>query len=56
MLKKGAKAPVNRDSLFTIGSCTKAFTTVAISMLVQDGKLSWDGASAYRPMKQKEPA
>lgn len=42
VLKKGAKAPVNRDSLFTIGSCTKAFTTVAISMLVQDGKLSWD--------------
>ena len=22
----------------------------------KDGKLSWDGASAYRPMKQKEPA
>jgi CubicO group peptidase (beta-lactamase class C family) len=33
---------VNRDTLFTIGSCTKAFTTVAIAMLVAEGKCRWD--------------
>ena len=33
---------VDEHSLFTIGSCTKAFTATAISMLVMDGKCSWD--------------
>lgn len=42
ILEKGSKARVNRDTLFTIGSCTKAFTTVAIAMLVEEGKLNWD--------------
>lgn len=34
--------PVNPQSLFPIGSCTKAFTTTAISILVDDGILNWD--------------
>jgi CubicO group peptidase (beta-lactamase class C family) len=33
---------VDADTLFGIGSCTKAFTATAIGMLVQDGKISWD--------------
>jgi CubicO group peptidase (beta-lactamase class C family) len=36
------KTPVNRDSLFTIGSCTKAFTTAAIGILVAEKKCTWD--------------
>jgi CubicO group peptidase (beta-lactamase class C family) len=37
-----AKTPVNRDTLFTIGSCTKAFTTVAVAILVAENKCRWD--------------
>jgi len=33
---------VDEHTLFTIGSCTKAFTATAVAMLVMDGKLSWD--------------
>lgn len=35
-------APVTPDTLFPIGSCTKAFTTTALAMLVDDGKMRWD--------------
>jgi CubicO group peptidase (beta-lactamase class C family) len=35
--------PVTTDTLFDIGSCTKAFTTAAIAMLVDEGKMQWDG-------------
>jgi CubicO group peptidase (beta-lactamase class C family) len=43
----GAKAlgkddPLTPDSLFAIASCTKAFTTTALAMLVAEGKLHWD--------------
>lgn len=34
--------PVDGDTLFGIGSTTKAFTTTAIAMLVADGRMSWD--------------
>lgn len=34
--------PVDADTLFGIGSISKAFTTTAIAMLAQEGKLSWD--------------
>jgi len=34
--------PVTTDTLFAIGSCTKAFTATAIGMLVSEGKLEWD--------------
>lgn len=36
------KDPVTADTLFDIGSCTKAFTSAAIAMLVDDGKMGWD--------------
>ncbi len=34
--------PVTGDTLFAIGSCTKAFTTFAMGTLVDEGKLEWD--------------
>jgi CubicO group peptidase (beta-lactamase class C family) len=34
--------PVTADTLFAIGSSTKAFTTMAMGMLVEEGKLAWD--------------
>jgi CubicO group peptidase (beta-lactamase class C family) len=34
--------PVTVDTLFAIGSSTKAFTTLAMGILVDEGKLAWD--------------
>jgi CubicO group peptidase (beta-lactamase class C family) len=34
--------PVTTDTLFAIGSCTKAFTTFVLGTLVDEGKLEWD--------------
>jgi CubicO group peptidase (beta-lactamase class C family) len=34
--------PVTPDTLFAIGSCTKAFTTAAMAILVDEGKMTWD--------------
>ena len=34
--------PVNAETLFAVGSCTKAFTTMALALLVDEGKLDWD--------------
>jgi CubicO group peptidase (beta-lactamase class C family) len=42
--------PVGPQTVFAIGSCTKAFTTAALGMLVDDGKLEWD-----KPVKQYLP-
>ena len=36
------KLPVTPHTLFAIGSSTKAFTAMAISMLIDDGRLEWD--------------
>ncbi len=36
------KLPVTPDTLFAIGSSTKAFTTFALATLVDEGKLDWD--------------
>lgn len=36
------KQPITAQSLFGIASTSKAFTTTAIAMLVQDGLLEWD--------------
>ena len=40
--KLGESGAVDADTLFQIASNTKAFTTAALAMLVEDGKLSWD--------------
>jgi CubicO group peptidase (beta-lactamase class C family) len=36
------KLPVTENTLFAIGSCTKAFTAAILGMLVQEGKLDLD--------------
>jgi CubicO group peptidase (beta-lactamase class C family) len=38
----GKPDKVDADTLFGIGSNTKAFTTAALAMLVDEGKLGWD--------------
>jgi CubicO group peptidase (beta-lactamase class C family) len=38
----GKKDPVTPDTLFCLGSCSKAFTTAVMAMLVDEGKLKWD--------------
>jgi CubicO group peptidase (beta-lactamase class C family) len=36
------KLPVTPDTIFGIGSCTKAFSTFAIGTLVEEGLMEWD--------------
>ena len=36
------KSPVDENTNFAIASNSKAFTTTALTLLVEDGKLSWD--------------
>ena len=38
----GKPAPVDARTLFQIGSTTKAFTTAALALLVEEGRLGWD--------------
>ena len=38
----GRNDAVTPDTVFPIASCTKAFTTTAMAMLVDEGKMSWD--------------
>jgi CubicO group peptidase (beta-lactamase class C family) len=38
----GKPEPVTPDTLFPIASCTKAFTTTAMAMLADEGKMAWD--------------
>ena len=45
------KLPVTSKTLFAIGSCTKAFTTMAIGMLAEQGKVDWD-----KPVRNYLPA
>jgi CubicO group peptidase (beta-lactamase class C family) len=40
--KLGSPAPVDENTLFGIGSNTKAFTSAALASLVDEGKISWD--------------
>jgi len=40
--KRGDTAPVTRDDLWHLGSCTKAMTAAIVGKLVEDGKLRWD--------------
>jgi cyclic peptide transporter len=46
----GSRIPVTDSTLFQIGSCSKAFTSLALATLVKDGKLNWeDPVSRYLP-------
>jgi CubicO group peptidase (beta-lactamase class C family) len=38
----GKDDPVSPETLFPLASCTKAFTTTAMAVLVDEGKMSWD--------------
>jgi CubicO group peptidase (beta-lactamase class C family) len=38
----GSEKPMTADTLFAIGSCTKAFTATALALLVEEGKAAWD--------------
>ncbi|MBL8271614.1 serine hydrolase, partial [Steroidobacter sp.] len=38
----GKPARIDPDTLFQVGSTTKAFTTAALGLLVEQGKLHWD--------------
>ena len=40
--KLGDPAPVTPRTLFAVGSTTKAFTTTALGMLVDEGRFGWD--------------
>ncbi len=42
--KQGESAPVTAQSLFRIASNTKAFTTAALAMLVDQRRIAWDDA------------
>jgi len=42
--------PVDADTIFAIGSSSKAFTTLALGILVDQGKLEWD-----RPVREYIP-
>jgi CubicO group peptidase (beta-lactamase class C family) len=46
-----AGQPVTADTLFPIASCTKAFTTAAMAVLVEEGKIGWDD-----PVRKHLPA
>ena len=49
--------PVNSDTYFGVGSCTKSFTATAIGILVDEGILEWDTPiGKYLPsFKMKDP-
>lgn len=40
--KAGESTPVDANTLFAIGSSSKAFTAAALAILVDEGKLKWD--------------
>lgn len=60
--KLGEPGPVDADTLFGIASNSKAFTTAAIAILVDEGKLKWDdpvtkylpGFAVYDPYVTRE--
>lgn len=48
--KIGEDTPVDEETVFAIGSASKAFTAAAVAMLVDEGKLAWeDPVSKYLP-------
>ncbi len=42
VLEKGKPARADEQTIFAIGSSTKAFTTASLAMLIDEGKLKWD--------------
>ncbi len=54
----GTSAPVTPDTVFAIASTSKAFTTTAMAMLVDEGKMAWDDpVQTHVPFfKLKDPA
>jgi CubicO group peptidase (beta-lactamase class C family) len=40
--ERGKAEAVTPDTLFAVGSCTKAFTAMALAVLVDEGKAAWD--------------
>src|SRR5215471_18621301 len=40
--RAGSADAVTPDTRFAIGSCTKAFTTTAMALMVDQGKMGWD--------------
>src|SRR5258708_4805131 len=38
----GRSGPVTPETIFPLASCTKAFTTLALAMLVDQGKMHWE--------------
>lgn len=40
--EKGKAERISPDTVFPLASCSKAFTTTLMAMLVDDGKLAWD--------------
>ena len=53
VLELGKTAAVDTQTLFAIGSTTKAMTTMALAMLVDEGKVRWDDpVTTYLPSFQ----
>lgn len=51
--KLGESATVDKDSLFAVGSTSKAFTAACLAILVDEGKIKWDDpATKYLPSLQ----
>lgn len=48
--KAGTNTPVDENTIFAIGSASKAFTATLVAMMVSDGKMKFDGKlSEYLP-------
>ncbi len=46
--RAGSGEPVDEHTLFAVGSTTKAFTSAAVAMLIDEGKLEWDSKVSER--------
>lgn len=44
--KLGSQDKVDERTVFAVGSTTKAFTAALVAMLVDEGKIKWDGRAA----------
>src|SRR5512143_427609 len=55
--RRGEPAAVDADTLFGIASNTKAFTCAALSLLIEEGRLSWDdpGTKHLRDFQAWDP-